>query len=411
VSLRILFLSSYPASPATYGGQRRLEGLMSSLARDHEVSAVALVASSFDPAACEQAMRRYCRDVVLVPEGRGTAEKRLLQARALVSRRSFETRYFALPALQRALDRVLTTVRYDLVVVSAAVFMSVRLRQAPDGEAPPRTVLDEHNIEFDLQRQLSRAGGIARRLHYVVNWRKVRREEVGHWRAYDGVTFTSGPDQARALALVPSVRSAVVPNAVDVTAFQPVDGDPPPDGVTVMFFGINDYYPNTDGILFFIRSIWPAVAASHPRARLKIVGPNPTAEILALRSDRVEIAGKVDDLRLHLASASVMVVPLRLGGGTRFKVLEAMAMGKAVVSTSIGAEGIDVVDGKHLLIAEEPSAFAAAVGRVLDDPDLAARLGREARALACARYSWDAAAERMIAFCREVVAAPVARVA
>jgi len=170
-----------------------------------------------------------------------------------------------------------------------------------------------------------------------------------------------------------------------------------------MFFGINDYYPNTDGILFFLREIWPRIASSHPRARLKIVGPRPTPEILAHRSDRIEVAGRVDDLRLHIASAAVTVVPLRLGGGTRLKVLEAMAMGKPIVSTVIGAEGIAAVHEQHLLLADEPGQFAAAVGRILDDPDLGARLGRQGRALVTERYSWGAAAAEMERFLSDIV--------
>lgn len=401
--MRILFVSSYPASPAAYGGQRRLEGLMSGLARRHEVSAVALASPRFDLASSERAMRKYCRDVVLVPSRSEDRGKRLAQLRAIVSRSSFESRFLHVPGLQPALDRELANTAFDVVVLSAAPCMSrYRLHQSPAGSPAPRIVLDEHNIEFDLQRQLSRTGSLPRRLHHAINWRKVRREEIEEWRSRDGVTFTSVPDRDRALARVPSVRSAVVPNAVDVSAFEPRADDPPPDGSTVMFFGINDYYPNTDGILFLLREIWPSIQSRNPRARLKIVGPRPTPEILAYSSDRIEVAGKVDDLRLHLASAAVLVVPLRLGGGTRLKVLEALSMAKPIVSTRIGAEGIDAVHEKHLLLADQPPEFADAVCRLLDKPDQAARLGREGRALVSERYSWDAAAAQMERFLEEL---------
>jgi glycosyltransferase involved in cell wall biosynthesis len=121
----------------------------------------------------------------------------------------------------------------------------------------------------------------------------------------------------------------------------------------------------------------------------------------------VEVTGAVDDVRPHLAKAAAVIVPLRLGGGTRLKIVEAMAMGKPIVSTSIGAEGIDVEDGRHLLIADTPAQFATAVGRVLDDRTLAARLGAEGRALVTARYSWEAAASGLEGFLREVLAPPV----
>lgn len=404
--MRILFVSSYPASPATYGGQRRLEGLMSGLARRHEVSAAALASPRFDIAAAEREMRRYCADVFLVPSRSEDRGKRLLQVRSLLSRRSFEAHFLAVREFQRVLDVALTEKAVDVVIASAALGMGgYQLKQAPPGQPAPRVVFDDHNIEFDLQRQLSGAGSVMRRLHYAINWRKVRREELEEWRSRDGVTFTSMPDRDRALSRVPSLRSAVVPNAVDLTTFEPRRTDPPPDGATVMFFGINDYYPNTDGILFLLREIWPRIASSRPRARLKIVGPRPTPEILAHRSDRIEVTGRVDDLRSHIASAAVMVVPLRLGGGTRLKVLEAMAMGKPIVSTVIGAEGIAAAHGEHLLLADEPDQFAAAVGRLLDDPDLGGRLGRQGRALVTERYSWGAASDEMERFLSEIVSA------
>jgi polysaccharide biosynthesis protein PslH len=403
--LNILFISLYPASPPQFGGQRRLEGLMKELARRHEVSAAALFDPETDPAPSERAMRAYCREVVLVPaRGEGFA-KRLAQARSLLSRDSFETRHFAVPQFQSALDQLLSRRHFDVVVVSAGLFLTRYLFGGTrSGDAMPRRVLDEHNIEFDLQRQMTGIGGPLRRIHNSVNWRKLRREEIHDWRRFEGVTFTSKPDEERARALVPSMRSAVIPSAVDLRAFRPEPGDPAPDGRTVMFFGINDYYPNSDGILFFIREVWPRLAASHPQARLKIVGPRPTPEILAQRSARLEVTGPVDDMRAHLATAAAVIVPLRLGGGTRLKIVEAMAMSKPIVSTTIGAEGIDVVHEKHLLIADEPAQFAAAVGRVLDDASLAARLGEEGRALVTARYSWEAAARSLEGFLRDVLA-------
>jgi polysaccharide biosynthesis protein PslH len=404
--LNILFASMYPASPAAYGGQRRLEGLMTELARRHEVSAVALCSPGFDLRRSERAMSGYCQEVTLVPARGEGLGKRVAQFRSLFSSESFEIRYFAIPAFQRALDELLSRRKFHIVIISAGLFLTrYRFGQGGSNGALPRRVLDEHNIEFDLQRQMTKIGSPLRRIHNSVNWPKLRREEIDDWRRFDGVTFTSTVDEERARLLAPSMRSAVVPSGVDLRAFQPKPGDPPPDGRTVMFFGINDYYPNTDGILFLVREVWPLLAASHPGARLKIVGPRPTPEILALRNPRVEVTGAVDDVRAHLAEAAAVVVPLRLGGGTRLKILEAMAMAKPIVSTRIGAEGIDVVHEKHLLLADAPAEIAAAAGRVLDDTRLARRLGEEGRALVSARYSWEAAARRLEDFCREVLAA------
>lgn len=402
--LDLLFVSPWPPSPATFGAQRRVEGLMTALSRRHRVSCLAIAGPEFDRAQAERAIGAYCEEVVVLPlpQSRG-AVKRLLQLRSLASRKSYERRLYRLPALQRALDDLLLRRRYDAVSVESPHLMQHRFRQAPPGKSSPRVLLDEHNVEFDLARQSKEMSQERlRRLHHALNWRKIRREEMDAWKAADGVTFTSQNDFERARSLFPGVRAAVIPNAADVDFFQPRPTYPPPDGRTLVFFGTLDYYPNQDAMLFFLKEIWPRLAASHPNARLRVIGPRPTPEVLAYRGPRIEVVGLVDDLRPHLAEAACIVAPLRVGGGTRLKILEAMAMGKAIVSTALGAEGIAAERERDLLIADQPAPFAAAVGRVLDDPELGRRLGSAARALAEARYSWRAVALDLEAFLQKI---------
>ena len=156
-------------------------------------------------------------------------------------------------------------------------------------------------------------------------------------------------------------------------------------------------------MIHFVQDIWPRIAEAHPEARCKIIGGRPPPSLLALAGPRVELTGFVSDLRPHLAAAAAVVVPLRLGGGTRLKIVEAMAMGKAIVSTTLGAEGIEAVPGRDLLIEDEPAAFADAVNRLLADPDLAARIGQSARRLAVQRYSWSGAAQALEGFYRRIL--------
>jgi glycosyltransferase involved in cell wall biosynthesis len=405
--LDLLYLSQFPPSPPTFGAQRRMQGLMAALAARHDITAVALLPPELDAGAAERAMREYCREVVLVPARpwHGTY-KRLLQLRSLFSTQSYERRFFDVPGLRRMLDSLLSRRAFDIVNVEQPFLAHERLARAPPGRPLPRLVLDEHNIEFHLtQQQAQNESGMARRIHNSRNWPKVRREELGLWRRFDGVTFCSDADEARARALVPSVRSAVIPNSVDVEYFKRRPHHPPSDGSTVLFFGAINYYPNVDGLLYLLREVWPLIAKSHPRARLKIVGQHPTPEILAFRGERIEVSGQVEDVRPHLSSAAVSVAPLRIGGGSRFKILEAMAMARPVVSTSLGAEGIEFEPGRHLLLADDAPAFAGAVGRVLDDAQLANRLANEGRALVEARYSWAVAADRLDLFFRQLLAA------
>ena len=404
--LDLLYLSPFPPSPPTFGAQRRVQGLMAAGGGRHDITAVSLITPELDAGSAERAMREYCREVVLVPARpwRG-AQKRMLQARSLVSSRSFERRLYDLPRLRRVLDSLLSRRAFDVVTVELPFLAHGLLASVPRRRQRPRLLLDEHNIEFDLARQQARnQSGIARRIHNATNWPKIKREEMDLWRRFDGVTFCSEKDEARARALVPSMRTAVVPNAADVQYFKPRPSDPTPDGRTVIFFGAINYYPNVDGLLYLLREIWPLIARSHPQARLQIVGQHPTPEILAFQGPSVEVTGSVDDVRPHLARAAVSIVPLRIGGGTRFKILEAMAMARPVVSTSLGAEGIEAEPERQLLVADDPGAFARAVARVLDDAQLADRLGREGRSLVERRYSWDAAAQRLDLFFREVLA-------
>jgi glycosyltransferase involved in cell wall biosynthesis len=404
--LRILYVSWMPASPPRFGAQARVHGLMTQLAKRHDMSAVMLVDEDFDIEECRRAMLDYCREVVLVsnPYGLEGRTKRLLQLRSLASTRSFERLRAMVPGLQPALDRVLRATRFDVVNLEFSYLGYCSLRQAPPGERLPSLVVGSHNIDHDLARQYARTGdGLTRRLYSEANWRKLRREELGIYSDADGVTLCSAADERRLLDEVPAVRTAVIPNAADVEYYQSRSTDPPPDIRTVVFFGLLSYAPNVDGVIHFVHNIWPRIAAAHPEARFKIIGGRPPPSIQALAGPGVELTGFVPDLRPHLAAAALVVVPLRLGGGTRLKIVEAMAMGKAIVSTTLGAEGIEAVSGRDLVIEDQPAAFADAVNRLLAEPVVAMDIGQSARRLAVERYAWSAAAQALEGFYRRIL--------
>jgi polysaccharide biosynthesis protein PslH len=406
--LNILCVSQMPASPPRFGAQARMHGLMTQLARQHDLTAVMLADEEFDVAECRRAMQAYCRDVVLLPNpnSSGGVSKRFLQLGSLVSRRSYERLRVKVPALQRALDRVLRATRFDVVNLEFSFLGEYDLRQAPPGQRPPALVVDSHNIDYDLVRQYARTGGPVRRLYAAANWRKLRREELATYRDSDGVYLCSAADQQRLLDEIPGSRTLVIPNAADVEYYQPRATDPLPDGRTVVFFGHLSYFPNIDGVTYFVQEIWPRIAEAHPNARLKIIGGQAPQSLQTLVRPGIELTGFVADLRPHLAQAAAVVVPLRLGGGTRLKIVEAMAMGKAIVSSTLGAEGIDAVAGRDLLVEDQPVAFAAAVGRLLTDAGFAARVGRSARQLAVQHYAWSGAAAALERFYREILDGP-----
>jgi polysaccharide biosynthesis protein PslH len=404
--LNILYVSQMPASPPRFGAQARIHGLMTQLARRHTLTAAVLLDDEFDADECRRAMQVYCRKVLMVPNpyGRQGVAKRLLQVRSLASVRSFERLRVSAPALQQSLDEMLGAERFDVVNVEFPYLGHYDLRRAPPGQKLPALVVDSHEIAHDLARQFAGIGGsVGRRLYAEANWRKLRREELKTYRNSDGVYLCSAADERRLLGDAPGVRTAVVPNAADVEYFQPRATDPASDGRTLVYFGLLATVPNIDGVVHFVQEIWPRITKLHPEARLKIIGGRPPPLLQALAGSRIELTGFVPDLRPHLAAAAAVVVPLRLGGGTRLKIVEAMAMGKAIVSTTLGAEGIEAIPGRDILIEDQPLAFGDAVNRLLAAPELAARIGRSARQLAVERYGWDEAARTLEGFYRQIL--------
>jgi polysaccharide biosynthesis protein PslH len=404
--LNILYVSHMPPSPPRFGAQARVHGLITELARRHDLTAAMLVDDELDSEECRRAMQAYCREVLLVPNpySQEGLTKRLLQLRSLASTRSFERLRVTVPALRSTLDRVLCARRFDIVNLEWPYLGHFDLRQAPPGEKLPALVVDSHEIAYDLTRQFARAGGsLGRRLYFSANWRKLRREELGTYRDADGVYLCSMEDEQRLLDQVPGVRTAVIPNAADAEYYQPRPTDPPPDGRTVVYFGLLSTIPNVDGVMHFVKDIWPRIAEANPEARCKIIGGRPPPSLVALAGPRIELTGFVSDLRPHLAAAAAVVVPLRLGGGTRLKIVEAMAMAKPIVSTTLGAEGIEAVRGRDILVEDEPAAFASAVNRLLTEPNLAARIGQAARRLAVERYAWSGAARTLESFYRRIL--------
>jgi len=403
--MKILFATPFLPSPPRFGGQRRLDGLMRSLAKNHELSVISFNASDEFAEASLDATRAYCREVVTFPdmEFRDQRDKRLLQARSLLSRFSFE--HLLLARRHEFLARFQQLVesgRFDIVQVEFCQMAAFRIK-LPAGRGY-RTVLDEHNIEYDIVKRTAEAEGSAtRRVYSSIDWRKLKREERSAWRWFDGVSVTSERDAGMLAQLEPGTKVAVIPNGVDIQQFRPPSSAPDRD--SLLFFGAMNYYPNHDGISYFVSEIWPRILAKRPGTKLWVVGPAPDS-VMALKSANIEVTGFVDAVEPYIDRATAVVVPLRLGGGTRLKIVEAMSKAKPIVSTRIGAEGIDVVHDQHALLADDPQGFADQVERVLSDAALATRLGQAARGLAEASYGWPSLVSKLEAFYQQLLSSP-----
>jgi glycosyltransferase involved in cell wall biosynthesis len=241
---------------------------------------------------------------------------------------------------------------------------------------------------------------VARRAFNRVEYLRCRRFERASWKQADACVVTSDRELPTVRACAPDTPAATVPNSVDLTYFAPSRVTPDPH--TVIFNGILTYRPNVDAVRYLIDDIWPLVRASHPDAKLTLIGRSEGVDTREMMKPGVEVLGEVPDIRPYVQRATVVAVPVRIGGGTRLKVVEGLAMGKPIVSTSLGCEGLAVRDGEHLLIADDPAAFASRIVEVFEDPSRTEKLGRAGRRLVEDRYSWDLAGERLEALYRQL---------
>jgi polysaccharide biosynthesis protein PslH len=301
-------------------------------------------------------------------------------------------------AMQEAFDRQLREFRPDVVLCEWTPYAAY-LR----GRAACPFVLIAHNIEARIwQRYREHETNAARRWYISRQAEKVERFEREVVGMVSGVTTVSEQEQTFYANLDHGLRTAVVDNGVDLNYFHPMDSAVEP--LELVFSGSMDWRPNQDAARHFVRDIYPRILEKNPRVKVTFVGRNPPQDIVALSSvPGVTVTGTVRDVRPYLDRAAMVVVPLRIGGGTRLKILEAMAMNKAVVSTTIGAEGLHVTDGRDIVLADGPEPFAQAVMSLLEQPNRAQRIGLTGRTSVEARYGWDAIARTLSDFLHQVV--------
>ncbi|MCS7222477.1 MAG: glycosyltransferase [Anaerolineae bacterium] len=400
---RILFLTPQLPYPPQQGTAIRNFNLLARLARRHMVDLLTFLQPG-DHLTPDSPLHRLCRTIVAVPAPRRTLADRLCAT--LTSPLPDMALRLESPEMWRRLRELMQQQTYDIVQIEGIEMASYGLAMAGVRLTPgaatiepqiprPRLVFDDHNAEYVLQQRafqtdMRMPSRWTAALYSLLQWQKLRRYERAICQRVDAVVAVSPADAAALQRLLPDLRPTVIPNGVDLVLYAldqicPLDLGP----AALVFTGKMDFRPNVDAVQWFV-PILARVRRAVPEARFFVIGRQPHPRIARLAADpTVVVTGQVADTRPYIAGAAVYVVPLRVGGGTRLKVLEAMALGRAIVSTRLGVEGLDVADGRELRLADTPEAFAQAVVELLQNPELRTRLGAAARAFVEARYGWD----------------------
>lgn len=308
--------------------------------------------------------------------------------------------YLSTDAIAR-LRAMVQALRPDVVQIEHSLLLPY-VAALPQGHGA-RTVISLHNLGSRQYETMSRgARSVAARAGHALKARLLGRMEATWIPRYDAAVVVSDFERTLLRRAVPGVDVTVVPNGIDTKACRPLDPEPTRE---MLFVGNLAYEPNVDGILRFCDEVLPLVTRERPDVRLTIAGPEPSAIVRDLaRRPGVTVTGRVPDLDPLYRRARVCLAPLRSGGGTRIKILEAMAFGRPVVSTRFGCEGLSVADGRDILVAESPAEFAAAIGRLLDDESLWHSVRTRARDLVERCHDWDVCVEPLLALHRRLAA-------
>ena len=395
--MNILWLNAGLLLPLDKGGKLRTWHVMRHLAARHEITYL----SFSDPAQSiddREGMRAVCAHLRTIPRtdpAKGTARFYLDAARYLIDRVPYAVAKYRSAAFRQELDQLLEQRRFDAIVCD---FLPPVVN-LPD-RLPCPSILFTHNVEAEIwRRHADNARGPIARTLLTQQWRRMLRFEREALARFDLVLAVSDADGRTFDRLYPGALKTpahVVQTGVDTSYFSPAAG-PAEAGrhrKHLVFTGSMDWLPNEDGMQYFVDQILPRIREAEPEVTLSIIGRAPTPAVRRLAGDAgIEVTGRVDDVRPHIAAGAVYIVPLRIGGGTRLKIFEAMAMGKAVVSTTVGAEGLPVTPGHDVVIADEPAQFAQAVVGLIRDVEARRRIETAARQLVVERYDWSAVAQ------------------
>ncbi len=400
--MRILWLKTELLHPVDKGGKIRSYNMLKELKRDHFITYLALDDGSADVSAREQA-QEYCHELVCVPHHQREKFSKAFYAELLfnlVSSFPYAIEKYESASMRRQIFERANQETFDVLICD---FLAPAINVPRDLSCP--SILFQHNVEAMIwKRHFEVQSNPIKKIYLRQQWRKMERFEREMCQRFDTVIAVSKEDsnQIREEYSVDAVFE--VPTGVDIDFFTPT-GREVIEKHNVVFTGSMDWLPNEDAIHYYTDQILPVIRRSLPNVTLTVVGRNPYPGLLELsRKDAaIVVTGRVEDVRPYMERAAAYVVPLRIGGGTRLKIFEAMAMEKAIVSTSVGTEGLPVTHGKELFIADTPEAFAAAVVDLLKNGPLARKMGQHARQAVSEKFGWNGVAKRFAEICEVTI--------
>lgn len=397
----ILWVKAGGLVPPDSGGKIRSFNILRELARQHSVTFFSFhAAQDNDPHRdLEKMFQRVICVPLKLPQPKSLAEF-FEYTSSILSREPYSLTKYCRPEVRNKLHALLKREMYDVIVCD---FMAAAGVIPWDWPTPK--VLFTHNVEAAIwQRHHQVASNPLWKTISWWEWRRMEAAERRYLRLADHVLTVSETDRDAFATVLDPGKVTVIPTGVDIDYFQSMPVEETPN--SLVFTGSMDWLPNEDAILFFVDAILPLIERKNPLVSLEVVGRSPSRKLQALAETKsnVHLTGWVEDVRPFAGRGAVCIVPLRIGGGTRLKIFEAMAMSKAVVSTSLGAEGLPVQSGENIVLADRPEDFAQAILTLLNDAGERKRLGTAARALVEDKYSWQKVSESFASTLRTVAA-------
>ncbi|MAT41894.1 MAG: hypothetical protein CL609_06100 [Anaerolineaceae bacterium] len=385
--MKILFITKWLPYPPETGNPIRNYNIIRRLAKKHEIWVVSFVDDDTKPEDVK-IFKEYCYKLITIPYQEHSALFAPLRAiKLLLSGTPPDLRLNESNLMQQTIQQITKEQEFDIVQIEDS-FMAF-YHEAVYPHKKTRTVLSLHDIGFHKYNQIYKLEPkLARRFRLWLHSRMLRLWEPNYSQRFSSCITMSELDKQRLIEKNPLLTVESIPNGIDVQTNQPLSKSLS-STQNLLFIGNMDYRPNQDAMYYFCKEIFPEIKKRNGLINLWIVGKNTSADIFALATDSIFVTGRVDDVHPFYEKTHISVIPLRAGGGTRLKILESMALGRPVISTTVGCEGLQVVDGEHLFIADNPEVFVQRIQQLFDDPKLYSRIVTNARDFVETRYSWN----------------------